>query len=85
MWKGLYSACGRISRGTYIAVQEFEFEYIGVLRHMQQYFSHICDGTGNILQDVGYRKHIVGSPVRFPLPFSSPGGLFRPVYFGTQF
>ena len=22
-----------------------EFEFIGVLRHMQQYFSHICDGT----------------------------------------
>ena len=22
-----------------------EFEYIGVLRHMQRYFSHICDGT----------------------------------------
>ena len=24
---------------------EFEFEFIGVLLHMQQYFSHICDGT----------------------------------------
>ena len=24
---------------------EFEFEFIGVLRHMEQYFSHICDGT----------------------------------------
>ena len=24
---------------------EFEFEFIGVLRHMQRYFSHICDGT----------------------------------------
>ena len=23
----------------------FEFEFIGVLRHMQRYFSHICDGT----------------------------------------
>ena len=22
----------------------FEFEFIGVLRHMQRYFSHICDG-----------------------------------------
>ena len=22
------------------------FEFIGVLRHMQQYFSHICDGRG---------------------------------------
>ena len=22
----------------------FEFEFIGVLRHMQQYFSHICEG-----------------------------------------
>ena len=22
-----------------------EFEFIGVLRHMQRYFSHICDGT----------------------------------------
>ena len=25
--------------------KRFEFEFIGVLRHMQQYFSHICDGT----------------------------------------
>ena len=24
---------------------EFEFEFIGVLRHMQQYFSHMCEGT----------------------------------------
>ena len=23
----------------------FEFEFIGVLRHMQRCFSHICDGT----------------------------------------
>ena len=23
----------------------FEFEFIGVLRHMQRYFSHIFDGT----------------------------------------
>ena len=23
----------------------FEFEFIGVLCHMQRYFSHICDGT----------------------------------------
>ena len=23
----------------------FEFEFIGVLRHMQRYFSHTCDGT----------------------------------------
>ena len=22
-----------------------EFEFFGVLRHMQRYFSHICDGT----------------------------------------
>ena len=22
-----------------------EFEFIGVLRHMQQYFTHICSGT----------------------------------------
>ena len=22
-----------------------EFEFIGVLRHMERYFSHICDGT----------------------------------------
>ena len=26
-------------------VQLNEFEFIGVLRHMQRYFSHICDGT----------------------------------------
>ena len=24
---------------------EFEFEFVGVLRHMQRYFSQICDGT----------------------------------------
>ena len=24
---------------------EFEFEFIGVLRHMQRYFSYICGGT----------------------------------------
>ena len=24
---------------------QFEFEFIGVLRHMRRYFSHICDGT----------------------------------------
>ena len=24
---------------------DFEFEFIGVLRTMQRYFSHICDGT----------------------------------------
>ena len=22
-----------------------EFEFIGVLRHMRRYFSHVCDGT----------------------------------------
>ena len=27
------------------ANQSFEFEFIGVLCHMQRYFSHICDGT----------------------------------------
>ena len=25
--------------------KKFEFEFIGVLRHIQRYFSHICDGT----------------------------------------
>ena len=24
---------------------EIEFEFIGILRHMQRNFSHICDGT----------------------------------------
>ena len=23
----------------------YEFEFIGVLRYLQRYFSHICDGT----------------------------------------
>ena len=26
-------------------VCDVEFEFFGVLRHMQRYFSHICDGT----------------------------------------
>ena len=30
---------------NFIELTEFEFEFIGVLRHMQRYFSHICDST----------------------------------------
>ena len=26
-------------------IPQVEFELIGVLHHMQRYFSHICDGT----------------------------------------
>ena len=28
-----------------MSIFSHEFEFIGVLRHMQRYFSHICDGT----------------------------------------
>ena len=34
-----------ISAAYFIVRFEFEFEFIGVLRHMQRYLSHICDGT----------------------------------------
>ena len=27
-----------------MSLSEFKFEFIGVLRHMQRYFSYICDG-----------------------------------------
>ena len=30
---------------SHITEISFEFGFIGVLRHMQRYFSHICDGT----------------------------------------
>ena len=29
----------------YWSQHKFEFEFIGISRHMQRYFSHICDGT----------------------------------------
>ena len=37
--------CERTQLFRRASTMNFEFEFIGVLRHMQRYVSHICDGT----------------------------------------
>ena len=58
---------------------EFEFEFIGVLRHMERYFSYICDGTD---VQVDWRRSFTYGRAPNAIDIS-PGSLTCPSYTDT--